>query len=317
MGFVNDACYSISQAISITAAAAGVFIALGGLIVSLSNAHGTFTSLAFTFFGVFCAKEVYEYSYAKVKLQKQVNRLDDETDQLERGVEDINRERAKLESENKDFRESNNKLKASNKEAKSVVKELRTEVNTLTKRVAELDELVATERNNVEELNKITKDQRQQLTDGALQLDRQVQLTNQAEAFSSDLQQRLAEAHNMISQHEANLAASNEQITELTNMLENSKKMVTNLILAGDDYKKFNGKFGSHLTELGQTSIDLKRHTELLGKMVNSLAKTVPEEKIHQIELVPEVVGDTAKKQRKFSALEMKRAAAIQRMNQQ
>jgi len=76
---------------------------------------------------------------------------------------------------------------------------------------------------------------------------------------------------------EFNNNESKAQIEDLTRLLENSKKLVTNLVLAGDDYKKFNKKFGGNLEELGQTSTDLRDTAKslniLVGKMTNSLAK--------------------------------------------
>lgn len=75
----------------------------------------------------------------------------------------------------------------------------------------------------------------------------------------------------------ANNEELKDQVKELSHLLENSKKLVTNLVLAGDDYKKFNKKFGANLTTLGQTSTDLKTTAkslnQLVSKMTNSIAK--------------------------------------------
>lgn len=92
--------------------------------------------------------------------------------------------------------------------------------------------------------------------------------------------QDLARQKSITDQLGAELKMAKDQSAELTRMLENSKKLVTNLILAGDDYKNFNKKFSANLTDLGETSADLKKTTELLGRITNSLAKHVPEDKL-------------------------------------
>jgi myosin heavy subunit len=108
---------------------------------------------------------------------------------------------------------------------------------------------------------------------------------NELELLLNDLQNENIKYKTNNEEFAEQLSIMKSENVELTRMLENSKKLVNNLIIAGDDYKKFNNKFGKNLTELGETSKDLKKHTELLGKIANKLAKDCPDDKIHQMQI--------------------------------
>lgn len=77
-----------------------------------------------------------------------------------------------------------------------------------------------------------------------------------------------------------------DQLEQLKTLYIESKKLVKNLILAGDHFNEFEQQFAETASSLKitQSEIDnstdeLKQTAKLLGNMVNSLAAKVPDDK--------------------------------------
>lgn len=130
-------------------------------------------------------------------------------------------------------------------------------------------------------------------------------------ATSAQLQNSLNTANSNLLAGEKQIKLMSEQISDMNKLLENSKKMVTNLILAGDDYHKFNEKFGTNLSSLDETAKDLKKYTEFLGTITNSLATHVSESRIQDVCVDMGCVGNNAKKSHKIGQILEKKKYAI------
>jgi hypothetical protein len=79
-----------------------------------------------------------------------------------------------------------------------------------------------------------------------------------------------------------------EQLEQLKSLYIESKKLVKNLVLAGDHFGEFELKFSETAsalkitqTDINNSTDELKQTAKLLGNMVNSLAQKVPDDKKH------------------------------------
>ena len=82
-----------------------------------------------------------------------------------------------------------------------------------------------------------------------------------------------------------------QKVEELRDLYMESRRLVKNLILAGDHFNEFEERFGESTMQLQDTSEelvgtseDLKQTAQVLSEMVNSLAQQVPSEKQHLVE---------------------------------
>lgn len=298
MGLIGDAFSGLNQGFMVLMSISGVVISIAALVYAIAlTCTQTYILLAYVYFGLYSAKNIYDFGYDMARLKKQVNRLDSETDQLENSVDVLN-------VANRNYHDENAELKRSVGEVKSANKELR----KTQSQIAETNENLKSE--NIKLLNI-----RQQLTGDVEELRTNIKSIQKERdhlhTISTQLRAQLDVSASQVEQRQVQINLQQEQIKDLTRLLENSKKMVTNLVLAGDDYKKFNKKFGTQLTTLGETSKDLKKHTELLGKIANSLAKRVPDNKIDQVQIDEEVVKGNTKKEQKLKAIEARKNAAL------
>lgn len=284
MGIIGDAFSSLNQSIMIMLSFIGVIVAVGSLFYAIATScSSTVAVVSYIYFTLFCCKNIYDYGYGLAKLHKEVTRLDNETDQLEESVDSLGEERIKYTRENDRLNTSVTQLKKVRAKLQSNVDSLNTENDKLTLSVSQLRGSVTNLKSSVSSLDETNK----------------------------SLIQERDKLHTITSQQRIQLDVSANQIDDLSRLLENSKKMVTNLILAGDDYKKFNNKFGTSLATLGETSSDLRKHTELLGKIANSLAKQVPDNRIKDVQIDRTCVNGNLKKISKLDQIELKKNAAI------
>ena len=163
------------------------------------------------------------------------------------------------------------------------------EVKKLTSENLRLEQTI----DRTQELNEEYKSQNETLTANVNTLKN----TNaELKTTSSNLKANLAESTTVLGTQKEQINKLEDQVNGLGVLLESSKKMVTNLILAGDDYHKFNQKFGTNLSSLDETAKDLKKYTTLLGTITNSLAKNVKEEDIQDVCVDERAVNGNAKK---------------------
>ena len=312
MGIISNACQGLNQGISVCLSVTGIVVALVcGILLFLSACYNTWTLLGYVFFFMTSCKTVYDLGYAYAKLRREVDRLDSETDQLEHSVDILSVERRKFSEENDELKGRLSTLTKTNKELQELAKTLRVEQKNALRLVDTLKIENSEFKSNVDVLKE---------ENGQLALVRTA-LTAQVEEYKQHNQSLSETAGDLYTQVQTQtknnerqrllLLDMESQKADLVRMLENSKKMVTNLILAGDDYKKFNTKFGDHLTQFGDGVTDLKEQTAILGKIANSLAKQVPDSRIANVQIARDVIVAGSTKEQKLMDVERRKQAKI------
>lgn len=296
MSLIQDAFSGLYQGCTVLTSIIAFFLALiaGGYSLHICKLDPVIIC-SFLYFLFYSGKSIYDYGYNMAKLKREVDRLDSETDQLEQEVDNLTDLKDNLDNQLDELKETENSLKKITMSQKKTLQENKKENTRLHKQLTKQDKQIA-ERDD-------------QLEKNAKLLEKQKTMNELLTGEVSKLHGVTIRQKKLLDQQSSHLQTQMEQTAELERLLENSKKMVTNLILAGDDYKKFNGKFGKKLTQLGDTANNLKTHTELLGKIANSLAKHVPEQQIHNVEIVEEVVKSNRKKEKLANIVAKKQAA--------
>lgn len=217
---------------------------------------------------------VGRYKHEANNLTKIVKKADMKIDSMEKlivdhekNIEDTKSENEKFSAENHKLADENQLFSEENTTLKYNIDELHTIEELFKKENEDFKSAIKEAESKIKELEEIKEEY-------ATQIDKFKGQLNDFDIENNELKQ--------------NNVALGTQVEELKVLYIDSKKLIKNLVLAGDKFDSFEKKFGETANELRDatddlsgTVSDLQETANVIGKMVNSLAKKVPEEKRH------------------------------------